>query len=38
MRTVLVNTPAANTYSGRHSQPKLGVKAKEVTLLPCHWE
>ncbi|MEP1445047.1 MAG: DUF2239 family protein [Paraglaciecola sp.] len=37
-QTVLNNATADNTSSQKRGRPKLGVKAKEVTLLPRHWE
>lgn len=37
-QTVLANVSADNTQSSKRGRPKLGVKAKEVTLLPRHWE
>tara|TARA_R110002153_G_scaffold116833_4_gene260649 strand:+ start:14057 stop:14626 length:570 start_codon:yes stop_codon:yes gene_type:complete len=36
--TVLANASTDNTQSSKRGRPKLGVKAKEVTLLPRHWE
>jgi hypothetical protein len=36
--TVLANVSTDNTQSSKRGRPKLGVKAKEVTLLPRHWE
>ncbi len=38
VQTVLANVSADNTFSSKRGRPKLGVKAKEVTLLPRHWE
>jgi hypothetical protein len=37
-KTVLANATTDNTQSSKRGRPKLGVKAKEVTLLPRHWE
>jgi hypothetical protein len=37
-QTVLANASTDNTKSSKRGRPKLGVKAKEVTLLPRHWE
>lgn len=37
-QTVLKNVSAGNTQGNKRGRPKLGVKAKEVTLLPRHWE
>jgi hypothetical protein len=37
-QTVLANASTDNTQSSKRGRPKLGVKAKEVTLLPRHWE
>ena len=37
-KTVLENASTDNTHSTKRGRPKLGVKAKEVTLLPRHWE
>ncbi|GAC21254.1 DUF2239 family protein [Paraglaciecola arctica] len=36
--TVLANASTDNSQSSKRGRPKLGVKAKEVTLLPRHWE
>lgn len=36
--TVLANASSDNSQSNKRGRPKLGVKAKEVTLLPRHWE
>lgn len=37
--TVLANLPVTLTSQPtRRGRPKLGVKSKEVTLLPRHWE
>lgn len=38
-QTVLAGLPkSADDASGKRGRPKLGVKSKEVTLLPRHWE
>lgn len=38
-QTVLANlSPKDSGASNKRGRPKLGVKAKEVTLLPRHWE
>ena len=37
-QTVLANASTDNNQSNKRGRPKLGVKAKEVTLLPRHWE
>lgn len=37
-QTVLANMSTDNSPSQKRGRPKLGVKAKEVTLLPRHWE
>ena len=37
-QAVLANAAPDNTQSNKRGRPKLGVKAKEVTLLPRHWE
>ncbi|SBS35067.1 hypothetical protein MSP8887_03301 [Marinomonas spartinae] len=36
--TVLKNLSSNKEQTGKRGRPKLGVKAKEVTLLPRHWE
>ncbi|MBJ7554477.1 DUF2239 family protein [Marinomonas spartinae] len=36
--TVLNNLSSDKEQTGKRGRPKLGVKAKEVTLLPRHWE
>ncbi|WP_339721031.1 DUF2239 family protein [uncultured Paraglaciecola sp.] len=36
--TVLKAATGGNTTANKRGRPKLGVKAKEVTLLPRHWE
>jgi hypothetical protein len=38
VQTVLINAPIDNTTVNKRGRPKLGVKAREVTLLPRHWE
>jgi hypothetical protein len=37
-KTVLANASTDNTQGNKRGRPKLGGKAKEVTLLPRHWE
>ncbi|MBL4632115.1 MAG: DUF2239 family protein [Paraglaciecola sp.] len=37
-QTVFANTLNDNKQTNKRGRPKLGVKAKEVTLLPRHWE
>lgn len=36
--TVLANVSTDHSQVNKRGRPKLGVKAKEVTLLPRHWE
>lgn len=39
VQCVLSNLPGlASTAPSKRGRPKLGVKSKEVTLLPRHWE
>ncbi|MGL1956909.1 MAG: DUF2239 family protein [Colwellia sp.] len=38
-QTVLANLPSdTNEHTSKRGRPKLGVKSKEITLLPRHWE
>ena len=36
--TVFANASTDKPQTSKRGRPKLGVKAKEVTLLPRHWE
>jgi len=39
IQTVLANTPCATAeIPHKRGRPKLGVKSREITLLPRHWD